>query len=1265
MAFPFQMGLESTKMMEFLASLPEEELENFLQSVNDTADEFHEQNLQSKTQEGLIERFKKMRTKFTRPGGVYADLGFDAVTRIAFTSGDAKPKTNMRSLRTLKPMIVKELDAGTTHYGRYLCGFVAIDDAFFGVSSASLLLEDVTGRLVEIAVYGLVDANLSSHEKLYIVGHKFPKGHPIVVFEPFYKVRMDGSLGIRVEQATEIAPWQDVPTDMVTWKKLGNDFFSVLNTQNEGCGALACYQRAIQAMQPELRTLVLLLNNLATCRFKMGDFATSIQLSGVAAHLDPSYFKAWFRLASALVEKGPKSIAASVVAHVQYNLPLAPHDLQLLKSTFGAMHVSTDSSPFDSYAKWCTSLESPGFVLAKEQSCQGPKDADTWRKEGSGYFSTGDYISAEDCYRKGLALTTACRSDLSIVLNNVAAVYLTMRRENSDIPGISIGKLNVTSAKVHAQLSTTESALLNCTVAGLIDPLNCKAWVRRTRCLGYMGNSKKGCIADLKIVVDKVSTQVCTTAEKSKLFHEFKRKLDDNIQRRLRCFTDVKPAHEVSDVSTEVQRQQRHATHPQNLVSAIGREDEHEDDIDQYIAQMEKVEAMMCFALAASESQTDQRRNLPREMMMYVKDLPPQIHIEFPMLRGWPTGIEPVFARKILYRAYLDARASPWVTASSMREGRFFEKIDPADLVKRWHGTVAFETLAKKATSLKFGDIIARNEEPSIAVPAYDARIRSNFANNPNRAEAYFLGTTHVAIGFNDFSSLVTATIRDQLHNGMPLKFVGFEMSEFAVAKCKVVAQMLASPDVSISSVMEVWLSSTWSCSTLKDFRKCVKSVLESLRGRNSNLKVMTYLNHWASVETISATKAHTEFFANLRRYSHRVLIGLHCFRRVVDRLDLTQYMLTGEVRASSRVMNIVEKEQSASTSEANVSKAGKSTSKKKRRHKKEKAKKGAVATPSCSNAPLVGSLTMWNVPPGAPPLEEDVAFNTVDFMKILENFEEREKKQKHSTDDLSVVDLFIIHIMRNLHRLRELMTANKLSIEVNYGVVKAVRGKAATDPENLNLLARIALMRPFTISWSNVLDYFVPEDFHDLARRCSIFGDCVHYGYSMNWTTQVFGASLLDYDPTHHKALIDSTLDAALGFLSETSLSKMLTVLGLDKLLHLPFRENPLNSTGYVLACIHQQKWINYFMDKGKLSPEAAHRLGVRCTPSNSVLQAGAMELAIPSPLDRSSLTLYMSWCYDPKLRLQMVDLGATDTDKLARIEQLLNVQKDDQQVA
>lgn len=175
--------------------------------------------------------------------------------------------------------------------------------------------------------------------------------------------------------------------------------------------------------------------------------------------------------------------------------------------------------------------------------------------------------------------------------------------------------------------------------------------------------------------------------------------------------------------------------------------------------------------------------------------------------------------------------------------------------------------LQSKSNSLKYGDIIDGRTVQNDAVPEYDARIRSNFANNPNRAEVYFFGTTHVTIGFNDFSSLLSASIQDKASNSVgPLRFVGFEMSEFAVAKCKVVAQMLGSPGVSITSVMEVWLSSTWSETTLADFCKSVNIVLASLQGGNKTPKVASYLKHWASTETISAAKARSEFFLNTTR---------------------------------------------------------------------------------------------------------------------------------------------------------------------------------------------------------------------------------------------------------------------------------------------------------------------------------------------------------------------------------------------------------------
>ncbi|KAE9080508.1 hypothetical protein PF005_g22827, partial [Phytophthora fragariae] len=1248
MASSFPMGVvDPSKVMEFLGGLPEEQQDDLL---NQVMREFDEPAEVSNPQEELIQRFKEMRATFVRPGGIFAERNIKAGSAyVKFTIDDAKPACVTRSLGRLTPMIAKELDLGTTHRGRYLCGWVAVDDAFSGISATSLLLEDVTGYLVEIAVYGLGDPSLPSYQRQSLMASRFPKGKPIVVFEPFYKIRLDGSLGIRVEEPTEIAPWQAVPTDLKTWKNLGNKFFSGLRSQNAACGALSCYERALQTVQPEAHSIAVLLNNIATCRFKLGDYSASIQLSGAAVHLNPCYFKGWLRLASALSEREVDNqgeakvhdgvLVESVVAHTRKSLPdLTAQQDKLLENTLKHRALSSIAIPessLKSYAKWCVSVTFPALVITEENVVGEKKDADAWRKLGSEKFGEEDYHAAEEFYRKGLASSLQCCCDVSLVLNNIAAVYLSLSRESGSAAGVSVGP------RSDEIMPYPEAALLNCTVAGIVDPINYKAWSRRARCLDSLGFSEEECVADLESIRSNVESRALLAP--SERVNEFDRGINADIQRRSKLSGDAKAVPQVSEVPTHIQREQRDAMRPETFSAAAWKQNPTKEDmfadmmngettdIDVYIAQMESFMNMSRFAYAASRSN---QRQLPREMMMFLKHSPPQIHAEFPKHRGWPAGIDPVFARKVLYRAYLDACANPWVKALAMRDGTFFDMTNPADMIKRWHGTAAFQILREKSGSLRYGDIIDYREVQSDVFPAYDARIRSNFANNPNRPEVYIFGTTHIAIGFNDFSSLLAATLRDEVNTGMPLQFVGFEMSEFAVAKCKVVAQMLGSPNVSISSVMEVWLSSTWSDTTLKDFRKSVDEVLnKSARTQNENSKVLSYLKHWASKDPISSAKAQSEFFSTLEKYNQKTVSVLCSFRREIDRLDLVQYILTGEVRASPSVLDILQQEKVAT---ANTEETGSKLSASKKKRNRKKKRTGPVPT----SAPLVGSLTMWSVPPGAPPLEKVVAFNTVDFMNLLDAYAEREKHKKNSAEKLSVVDLFVIHILRNLQRLRDLMLANKLTIEVHYGVVKAVRGEGANDPENKKLLERIAAFRPYTISWSNVLDYFTPEDFHDLARRCSMHGDCLHYGYSMNWSTQVFGASIMDYDPEHDKSLIEMVLDSALGFQTESqmqsSMADMFKLSGLDKLLHVPFRDNPLNSTGYVLAAGYKRKWVDHFMKKGGLTMQSVERLGELCTRSNCGLQQGEMAMGMPSPLYRTSLTLYMSWCYDPTLRLQ-----------------------------
>ncbi|OWZ09022.1 hypothetical protein PHMEG_00018340 [Phytophthora megakarya] len=1244
------MSFDPFKVMELLSALPEDEQKQVMQEAMDQMDDLQEQAIASSTQEGLVQHFKSMRKKNVRPGGICAEeilrsrTSSSPLHEVRFTTGDAKPNSTTKSLKSLKPMTAKELQLGTTHRGRYLCGWVAVDDAFFGIASTTLLLKDVTGYLVEIAVYGLVDTNLPNHEKQHFVATKFPKGTPIVVIEPYFKVRQDMTEGVRVDQVNEIVSWNDVPVDLTSWKKLGNDFFLVLNAVNEGQGVLACYQKAIEAAQPDVSELALLFNNLAACRYKVGDYATAIQLAGVSVHLEHSNIKGWFRLASALVEAktegtnwSVRSIAERVVAHACRVIPsLTSKQTKLLESTLKRDEKSVEPnepneySHFNSYAEWCIRLASPNFLIMPEKQSLEPTEE--FRKVGSEYFSKGDYSLAEAYYRKGVS-ESGCRHNVSIVLNNIAATYLMLHRETQNVSNVSVDGVTTTDVPL------TEMAILNCTIAGILDPLNHKAWIRRANCLHYLGFSPEDCTADLQGIYDNISD----SSSDNNRVQEFKLRINAAIKQRSEDCTTDKHVQPVSEVPTKTQREERDALQTplsgrfrREQRSGHGSDDvrdseKHETTIDEYIDQMETFENMVRLAFATKKTLTTQE--IPREMAMFNRHPPPKIHIEFPRLRGWPEGLDPTFARKVLYRAYLDASSSPWVTALAMRNREFYENTDRSDLIKRWNGTGAIKIMMANSEVLQLGDIIDGREAFEDAVPLYDARIRSNFANNPNRAETYFFGTTHVAIGFNDFSSLIAATLRNDINSDGPLKFIGFEMSEFAVAKCKVVAQMLGSSDVAIESVMEVWLSSTWSGETLKSFRKTVKEVLRSLEGQNTNKKILSYLKNWVIAEPLSAGAARSEFFQNLERCNAKALGDVCCFRREIDRVDLTQYMLTGEIRKSNSAVGKCDSTKSAS---------GIATTKsKKRRDRKKKQSKEGVTTEQQNPTISVGSLAMWNVPFGAPPLEEEIAFNTVDFTKILHDYTAQMLKQSRSVEKLSIVDLFIIHIIENLQRLRDLMLRNKLTIEVNYGVVKAVRGETANDPENNALLIRIAVMRPYTISWSNVLDYFLPEDFHDLARRCSMFGDCMHYGYSMNWSTQVFGMSLLDYDYDNQKPLIDAVLDSALGFKNTStclpcSLSDFCRGMGLDELVTLPFRENPLNLTGYVLAQGLKQSWIDHFKDKGQLTTKAATRLEPFCSGVNCGFQTGEMQIGIPSPLYRTSLTLYLSWCYDPEMNLQ-----------------------------
>mmetsp|Transcript_10401 Transcript_10401/g.24413 ORF Transcript_10401/g.24413 Transcript_10401/m.24413 type:complete len:183 (+) Transcript_10401:256-804(+) len=121
-----------------------------------------------------------------------------------------------------------------------------------------------------------------------------------------------------------------------------------------------------------------------------------------------------------------------------------------------------------------------------------------------------------------------------------------------------------------------------------------------------------------------------------------------------------------------------------------------------------------------------------------------------------------------------------------------------------------------------------------------------------------------------------------------------------------------------------------------------------------------------------------------------------------------------------------------------------------------------------------------------------------------------------------------------------------------------------------------IASMRPWSISWSNVLDYMGPKTFHKLARKLSVHGDVIHFGYSMNWPSAVKGAHLVDYMLCKGNTELAETRAKFIQTSNEMD-AHVVTSFGLDGVLRTPPPENPMNTVDALLTRVHYKAWINW----------------------------------------------------------------------------------------
>ena len=96
------------------------------------------------------------------------------------------------TLDGLLPINIRDLQIGEVHRGRAL--FVRILTEVMVMRSAMVLVEDESGEIIDLAVYGLEKESVG----------RLTEGRSLAIAEPFYKIRSDGSKGIRVDNPADL-----------------------------------------------------------------------------------------------------------------------------------------------------------------------------------------------------------------------------------------------------------------------------------------------------------------------------------------------------------------------------------------------------------------------------------------------------------------------------------------------------------------------------------------------------------------------------------------------------------------------------------------------------------------------------------------------------------------------------------------------------------------------------------------------------------------------------------------------------------------------------------------------------------------------------------------------------------------------------------------------------------------------------------------------------------------------------------------------------
>eukprot|EP00775_Hariotina_reticulata_P007641 gene7641-7843_t len=274
----------------------------------------------------------------------------------------------------------------------------------------------------------------------------------------------------------------------------------------------------------------------------------------------------------------------------------------------------------------------------------------------------------------------------------------------------------------------------------------------------------------------------------------------------------------------------------------------------------------------------------------------PPFHEEFAKSGRWPSEADRKVCTLWLWEAYETARSLPLQMNSLMTRGSltpevFYRRMDDQAGL-RWLCTVPFG-------AVRFG----------LRHPYCGAY--QSYTNTFAKPELRALNASHISAGFVDLGSLAASC---ELHVGMsgrpasdiaawkamvaaaggPMRWVGYDISAYAVAKTLVLLEMVQQ-DATADQLLQAWYSAAWSNCTCQAFRSALTKVLldqqQAQQQGAPSKEVLSILQHWHT-HNISLAASRSKWLDS----QPQALTYVANFKRKADRLALCRYIMTGQL---------------------------------------------------------------------------------------------------------------------------------------------------------------------------------------------------------------------------------------------------------------------------------------------------------------------------------------------------------------------------------